>query len=281
MLTQSTNIAKKAEILLIGNELLIGKTRDLNLFWLGKQISQFGISITRAMFIHDDIKEIALNIQEMLAREPDYIFTSGGLGPTFDDETMQGIADGLDRELLLDDMALDWLKERIEEGYRNGRIKDPELNESRVKMAYLPAGSNPLHNSAGSASGVIIVEKSTKIFILPGVPRELQAIFSEEIAPILHEENPIIKFHEFGFRVDGIGESTFAEQINTLMKEIDDRIWIKSHAKHDGKQYYIEMDISGYGDDAFYDEVEEVAKKVKQILEDLGGIISESKNEEE
>ena len=280
MFTQSTDIAKKAELLLIGNELLIGKTRDLNLFWLGKQISQFGISITRALFIHDDIKVIASAIGEMLAREPDYIFTSGGLGPTFDDETMQGIADGLNRALQLDETALDWLKERYEKGYKNGTITDPEINESRKKMAFLPAGSTPLHNSAGSAPGVMIVENATKIFTLPGVPRELQAIFSEEIAPILQQENPAIKFHEFGFRVDGIGESTMADQINALMKEIDNRIWIKSHAKHDGIRYYVEMDISGYGDEAFHDDVETVAIKVRQILEALGGTISESTNEE-
>jgi nicotinamide-nucleotide amidase len=281
MFTQSTDIAKKAELLLIGNELLIGKTRDLNLFWLGKQISQFGISITRALFIHDDIKDIAAVIREMLAREPDYIFTSGGLGPTFDDETMQGIADGLGCELALDEVALDWIKDRYEKGFKNGTIKDREMNESRMKMAYLPAGSTPLHNSAGSAPGVMIVEKATKIFTLPGVPRELQAIFSEEIAPILLQENPTIKFHEFGFRVDGAGESTFAAKVNVLMTEIDSRIWIKSHAKHDGTRYYVEMDISGYGDEAFRDDVETVANKVKEILVDLGGIISEIKNEED
>ncbi|HME56676.1 MAG TPA: molybdopterin-binding protein [Candidatus Lokiarchaeia archaeon] len=281
MFTQSTDIAKKCEILLIGNELLIGKTRDLNLFWLGKQISPFGISVTRAIVIHDDIKEIESTIREMLAREPDYIFTSGGLGPTFDDETMEGIARGLDRELYLDETVLDWLTQRYQQGFKAGTYKDPGMNESRKKMAYLPVDSTPLHNNAGAAPGVMIVENKTKIFILPGVPRELQTIFSEEIAPILLEENATIKFHEFGFRVDGVGESAMSEQVNALMKEIDDRIWIKSHAKHDGTRYYVEMDISGYGDDAFRDDVESVALKVRQILEDLGGIISESKNEEE
>ena len=155
------------------------------------------------------------------------------------------------------------------------------MNEARMKMAYLPTGSTPLHNSAGSAPGVMIVEKNTKIFTLPGVPRELQAIFSEEIAAILQQENPLIKFHEFGFRLDGVGESTFAEQVNALMAEIDNRIWIKSHAKHDGFRYYVEMDISGYGDDAFREDVENVANKVRQISLDLGGTISEIKNEDE
>nr|MDO8114662.1 molybdopterin-binding protein [Candidatus Sigynarchaeota archaeon] len=281
MLTQATGIAKKAEILLIGNELLIGKTRDLNAFWLGKQVSQFGISVTRVTIIHDDVKEIASVLNEIITRKPDYAFTSGGLGPTFDDETIEGIARGLNRKLYLDEKALGWLRERYEKGFKAGTMKDPGINESRKKMAYMPVGSTALHNNAGAAPGVLIVEKSTKIFILPGVPREMQAIFTEEIAPILHVENPTIKFHEFDFIVDNVGESTMAAQINALMAEIDDRIWIKSHAKFDGTKYYVDMHVSGYGDDAFRKNVEEVATKVRKIVLDLGGMIRETEKEEE
>ncbi|MEX2684428.1 MAG: competence/damage-inducible protein A [Candidatus Sigynarchaeota archaeon] len=280
--TQSITGTKKAEILLVGNELLVGKIRDANACWLGKQLGTFGISITRVTIIRDDVKDIALTINEIVARRPDYVFSSGGLGPTFDDVTIQGIADGFKKDLVLDEKALGWLKERYEKQVKLGVLKrqDTELNESRRKMAYIPVGSIALHNSAGAAPGVLIEMGNTRIFVLPGVPRELQAIFAEEIAPILQRENQGIKYHEFGFRLDGVGESTMAEKINALMKEIDERVWIKSHAKHDGRSYYVEMQISGYGDADFRAVVEGIANQVRRILLDLGGKISEIVDQE-
>nr|MDO8087138.1 molybdopterin-binding protein [Candidatus Sigynarchaeum springense] len=275
--TQSIAGTKKAEILLIGNELLVGKIRDANAYWLGKQLGTFGVSVTRVTIIRDDVEEIADTIKEIVARRPDYVISSGGLGPTFDDVTIQGIADGLNKKLVIDEKALGWLKERYEKQVKLGVLKrqDTELNESRKKMAFIPVGSTAMHNSAGAAPGVLIETGHTHIFVLPGVPRELQAIFAEEFAPILQRANPGIKYHEFGFRLDGVGESMMAEKINALMKEIDERVWIKSHAKHDGRSYYVEMQVSGYGDAEFREAVEGVANRVKRILLDLGGKISD------
>ncbi len=280
--TQSIAGTKKAEILLIGNELLVGKTRDANAYWLGKQIGSFGVSVTRVTIIRDDVKEIASAINEIMARRPSYVISSGGLGPTFDDVTIQGIADGFNKNLVLDEKALSWLKDRYDKLAKLGELPhlDSWLNESRKKMAYIPEGATALHNSAGAAPGVLIEAGAVRVFVLPGVPRELQAIFSEEIAPILQRENAGIMFHEFGFRLDGVGESTMSEKINALMKEVDERIWIKSHAKHDGKSYYVEMQISGYGDAAFGKGVGIVAERVRQMLVDLGGKISDLAEQE-
>ncbi|MHA1847814.1 MAG: competence/damage-inducible protein A, partial [Promethearchaeota archaeon] len=209
---QNINLTKKAEILLIGNELLIGKTRDFNGYWLGKQMSIFGISITRVTIIRDDVEEIAMVMKEITNRDPDYIFTSGGLGPTYDDETIQGIARFLDKKLVLSPKALEWIKERYDAIFRAGRIKDPTINDARKKMAYIPEGTTPLYNSAGAAPGVLIQLGKIKIFVLPGVPREMQAIFQDEIAPILNEENKNVKFFQVSFKVDGVGESTMAKK---------------------------------------------------------------------
>ncbi|NMC03788.1 MAG: hypothetical protein GYA24_01185 [Candidatus Lokiarchaeota archaeon] len=274
---QSIKATHKAEILLVGNELLCGKIKDANAHWLGKQLGSFGVSVTRVTIIRDDVQEIATVIKEIVARHPDYVISSGGLGPTFDDVTMQGMADGFGKKLVLDQNAIEWLKDRYETQVRAGVFKrqDGWLNESRKKMACIPEGSTALHNSAGAAPGVLIETGTTRFFVLPGVPRELQAIFSEHVAPILQRENPGVRFHEFGFRLDGVGESAMAEKINALMKEVDERVWIKSHAKHDGKTYYVEMHISGYGDATFRKVVEEVTGRVRRILVDLGGRITD------
>ncbi|MFX0098549.1 MAG: molybdopterin-binding protein [Candidatus Hodarchaeota archaeon] len=278
MFTQKIETTKKCEILLVGNELLIGKTRDYNSYWLGKQLTPFGISIVRTTIILDDVEMISDVLKEILAREPEFLFISGGLGPTFDDQTVQGIAKGLKKDLVLDDTALTWIKERYAQGHKLGIIANPELNESRIKMAYLPKGSKPLKNTMGSAPGILIFEHKTRIFILPGVPRELQAIFNEVIAPMLKEENPDIKFHESGFYVRQIGESTMAKKILEFMKEIDDRVWIKSHPRYKDEKTFVEMHISGYGDEKFEKVVMRAAKKVRKIILSLGGEIEEKNN---
>ncbi|MHA1684076.1 MAG: competence/damage-inducible protein A [Promethearchaeota archaeon] len=277
---QKIDLTRKCEILLIGNELLIGKTRDLNGYWLGKQISPFGISVTRITTIRDEVETIASTLNEILARVPDYIFTSGGLGPTYDDESIEGIARGLGKKLIFNSQALEWLKVRYKAVHDRHPDVEPELNEARRKMAYIPEGSTPLHNSAGAAPGVLIEHGASKIFVLPGVPRELQAIFNEEIVPILKEENSSIILHQASFIVNGVGESTMARKIIEIMEETDDRIWIKSHAKSQSGKYYVLMHITGYGDEAFGKDVDLVAKRVKKEIEALGGKIHEDIDED-
>ncbi|MBD3187263.1 damage-inducible protein CinA [Candidatus Bathyarchaeota archaeon] len=271
--TQELQLTRKCEILLVGNELLIGKTRDLNGFWLGKHVSSFGISVTRITIVRDDVDEIASILQQILKRKPNLLFISGGLGPTYDDLTMEAVAESLDRELELNEVALGWLHERYREGVRKGRMKNAGLNTARKKMALLPSNTTPLKNGAGAAPGVYIQEKNTMIFILPGVPRELQAIFKGEIAPMLEREFSDIRFHQHAFIVEDVGESSMADGIISIMKETDNRIWIKSHAKKRGKDYYVLIHVTGYGGEDVEKKVTVVAKKVKELIENLGGRI--------
>jgi len=84
-----------SEIILVGNELLIGKIRDINGFWMIQRLLDFGHDVSRMVFIPDDIPIIAKTILESLSREPMYLFISGGLGPTHDDVTFEGIARAL------------------------------------------------------------------------------------------------------------------------------------------------------------------------------------------
>ncbi|MHA1371555.1 MAG: competence/damage-inducible protein A [Promethearchaeota archaeon] len=273
---QRVKDAKSCEILLIGNELLIGKTRDLNGYWLSKNFSRFGVWIYRITMIHDDIHEIKDVVQEILSRKPDYLIISGGLGPTFDDMTMKGLSLALDLELYLDNEVLNWIKARYLAGHRSGIIKDPTINEAREKMAYIPAGSKALSNPVGAAPGILIHHQDTKIFVLPGVPREMQAIFMEHVAPILSQENKELKFFHQVFVVNGVGESTMAKSILELMEKIDDRIWIKSQAKFDKETSgYVEMNITGFGDDDLERKILETVEQVKNIIKKLGGVIHE------
>ena len=277
--SQDISGTRKAEILLVGNELLVGTTRDLNAYWLGGRLALAGISVSRVTVVPDNVGVIATVLREILSRQPDYVFSCGGIGPTFDDETLQGIASGLGRSLQLDATALAWIRERYELGYKAGRLQDKEMTPSRVKMAWIPGGSIPVPNSAGTAPAVKIVSGKTTIFVLPGVPRELQAIFTAEIAPGLRLEGGIT-FHQVRFKVDGVGESTMAKPVEGIMDGCDPRVWIKSHAKHDGTRYFVEVHVNGYGDHAMARSVGDVAGKVRATIELLGGEVKEIERRE-
>ena len=97
----------QVEILVIGNEILIGKFQDTNSNWMAKRIAKYGHHLTRITSIGDDKKEISKAIRAILKRKPDIIITSGGLGPTFDDITIESVAAGLKLEVKLDQKVYD------------------------------------------------------------------------------------------------------------------------------------------------------------------------------
>jgi len=113
----------KVEILVIGNEILIGKTQDTNSIWLAKRIAKYGHRLKRITAIEDDIETISITLQTILKRKPDIVITTGGLGPTFDDMTLAGVAKGLNRELKLNQHAYNSVKKAYEHAYKRGILK--------------------------------------------------------------------------------------------------------------------------------------------------------------
>ena len=151
----------------VGDELLSGDTVNTNATWLGKQLSERGSSVERVTVLPDRIADIARVINEYAA-EYDAVITTGGLGPTHDDRTMEAVAAAVGRQLETSEAALEWLSD--ENGYERS-----DLTEG---TADIPVGSRPLHNTAGVAPGCVV----ENIYVLPGVPAEMKAMF-ESIAP--------------------------------------------------------------------------------------------------
>jgi molybdenum cofactor synthesis domain-containing protein len=143
------------EIICIGNELLIGKVKDTNGYYLAKQATTLGANVKRVTVIQDIVEEIAKTINEAIARKPQFIVTTGGLGPTFDDITLQGIAKALNRKLEVNPKALAMVKQRTEEYVKKrGLPTEIELTPPRVKMATLPEKTEIVTNPIGTAPGM-------------------------------------------------------------------------------------------------------------------------------
>ncbi|MEM2103628.1 MAG: nicotinamide mononucleotide deamidase-related protein [Candidatus Bathyarchaeia archaeon] len=231
------------EIVCVGNELLIGKTLNTNAKWIAKRATSLGATIKRITVVGDDVEEIARAICEALDRKPRFILTTGGLGPTFDDKTLEGIAKALNRNLELNSEALKMVKEKFEAYAREGKIESAELTAYRVKMAKLPEGSKPLPNRVGTAPGVQIEVGSTHIIALPGVPSEMEAIFDESVAVLLRKESGNLTFFEASIYSEDLAESTVAPLIDLTMHD-NPYVYIKSHPRGEEVRCLLEIHLS-------------------------------------
>lgn len=173
------------EIIIIGNEILIGDIQDTNTNWLCREINILGGRVTRATVLRDEHAVIASEIRAAMDRGSDVIFTSGGLGPTADDLTLTAIAAGVGVAVHLHDKALHMVRDRYDELAARGILTQGGLNPAREKMAWLPEGAEPLDNLGGTAPGVLLQIGKTSIISLPGVPSELKAIFNSSLQPFL------------------------------------------------------------------------------------------------
>src|SRR5947208_7195688 len=152
-------------VLIIGNEILSGRTQDANLAFLAQGLNEAGIRLREARVIPDDHDLIVSTVSEV-RRAFDYVFTTGGIGPTHDDITAQCISDAFGVALIVHPDA----KRLLETHYPPGH-----LNEARLRMAMVPEGATLLPNPISRAPGFQI----GNVFALPGVPSIMQGIFEQ------------------------------------------------------------------------------------------------------
>ncbi len=270
----------KFELLFIGNELLIGKVLNTNSQWLSHYITLLGGVCTRITVVRDDLLEISSVVKEIVDRSPRFLIISGGLGPTYDDMTLEGLSKALNKPLRIDETALSWVTQKYQELHRKKRLSNGEMKPSRVKMATLPLTSKPLSNPVGTAPGVLIQKGSTKIICLPGVPKELKAIFERSVKnEILHAIGDRY-FVESSFTVTGIGESAMADAIKEVMDRYSPYVYIKSHPKLRPEitvEFHLTTtsDLECYRKDREFlkKKIDEAQKELENKIEKLGGEI--------
>ncbi len=188
--------------------------------------------------------------------------------------TLEGVAKGLNRDIHRDKQAYQSIKKAYENAVSQGILRMEGMTPEREKMANLPKGSTPLPNVRGTAPGVKIVEGSTTIYCLPGVPMEMKAMFNTVIKPILKEQQG--SFIQKGFIFSGIGESQIAPHVTKLEKEFP-QLWIKTHPRV-GLSVEVELSITCFNVENGDEMVDEVLKKAKEIVLKLNGKIKTNKN---
>jgi len=262
------------ELVCIGNELLIGKIANTNAQWLAKRIMSLGLQVTRITVVGDNVQEIAAALRESLRRGPTFIITTGGLGPTFDDKTLEGVAAALNLDLDEDKEALKMIVERYKRYVAEGRMEKFELTPHRLKMARLPKGARPIYNPVGTAPGVLVEDEGTRLIMLPGVPQEMKAIFDESVAPLVRGVAGDLTFYEASIEVRGVPESELAPVIENVMHD-NPYTYIKSHPKVSEQTPYLELHLSTTSKDANLarQSVTKTLAQISEIIQNKGGKI--------
>ena len=190
-----------ASMLVIGDELLSGRTQDANMHHLANKLTEIGINLSEARFIRDDAAVIVSNIVE-LSTKFDYLFTSGGIGPTHDDITTDCVAEAFGRQVSVRSDAFNILKK-----YYDG--KGIELNEARLRMARIPEKADLIENLISGAPGYTI----ENVYVMAGVPRIFQSML-QTILPNLKKGTPTLSISIKLYK----GEGDIALELEQIVK---------------------------------------------------------------
>jgi molybdenum cofactor synthesis domain-containing protein len=186
-----------AAILIIGDEILSGRTVDQNTSYIAKHLGSIGITLCEVRIIADIEAEIVSTVNELRTRH-DYLFTTGGIGPTHDDITSDSIARAFDVPIEIDERAVEMMRQRY---------SDDELQGDRLRMARIPIGSELIENPISHTPGFI----HDNVIVLAGIPAIMQVML-DFITPKLRKGNPFLTL--------SIRVVTPESQIATTLKEV-------------------------------------------------------------
>ena len=198
-----------AALLITGQELLLGLVSDANTRFLAHELDALGIELRRVSIVGDEHEEIAAGLRELAGH--DLVVTSGGLGPTHDDRTVEAVAEVAGAELVLDEDLLTTIA-AITAAFARRRGTDPALNrDGDRKQAMVPRGATVIP-PAGTAPGLLLALGAGHVLVLPGPPRELATVWGRalELEPVaaLRERAGTLLRHTL--RVYGVGEPAVA-----------------------------------------------------------------------
>lgn len=203
----------RAEIITIGDELLIGQVINTNASYIGKKLSEIGISVTRIVSVGDVEKEIIDELKYAIENFEVVILT-GGLGPTHDDVTKNAICKLFNTRLIFNEEVFNQVKEFLA---KHGRT---EINEANRSQAFVPEKAKIINNYWGTAPGFLFEENGKIVIAMPGVPKEMKGMMENFVINYLGQRSGknVIKQREM--KTTGIPESHLYEELKDTIEEI-------------------------------------------------------------
>lgn len=242
--------APTAGLIVIGNEILSGRTQDINIHWIAEKMTSIGIRFTEVRIVPDIEDAIVQAVNEVRARVT-YLFTTGGIGPTHDDITTDAIAKAFGKTVMLDPAARQMLVDYY--GDENA------LNEPRLKMAHVPEGAKLIANPVSGAPGFQV----ENVYTLAGVPKIMQAMLDNIMAEL--KTGPKILSQTV---TCNLGESSIALQLSEIQNRYPD-VEIGSYPHYRAGELGLSLVLRSAAQDSLAAAADEVRKMVVAI----GGVI--------
>ena len=243
----------KAEIITIGDEILIGQIVDTNSAWMGQQLNLLGIEVYQVTSVHDNHEHILKSFAEV-EQNADLVLITGGLGPTKDDITKKCLCEYFNTELVFYPEVLEHVSSLLSS-------RNVHINQLNRDQAMLPASCTVLHNSAGTASGMWFKRNNTIFISMPGVPFEMEAIMKEEVFPRLVKMGITQSIVHKTVLTIGLPESMLAEKIEKWEDALPDFIKLA----YLPSPMMVRLRLSAYGNDQSFLEAE-IERQVKELL---------------
>lgn len=246
----------KAEIITIGDEILIGQIVDTNSAWISEQLNLRGIEVYQITSVHDDQEHILKALSDAESRV-ELVLITGGLGPTKDDITKKALCTYFGCDMVMNELVL----EQVTNMLTRRNIKINQLNKNQ---ALVPRKCTVLLNAVGTAPGMWF-EKNNVIFVsMPGVPFEMEYLMKKEVLPRLQKKGKAQSIYHQTVLVHGIPESMLAELIEAWELALPPFIKLA----YLPSPFMIRLRLSAYGDDLFLlkNEVYGQIEKLKTIV---------------
>ncbi len=250
----------QAEIITIGDEILIGQIVDSNSAFIAKELNQIGVSVYQITSVQDDREHIANALQEAGDRSSVVIVT-GGLGPTKDDVTKETLCNFFGDTLVQDQAVL----EHIEELFKK-YITTP-ISDLNRRQALVPSKATVLHNAFGTAPGLWMKKGEVSYFFLPGVPYEMKNLITSSVLPKIMEtyERPYIVHKTL--LTYGMGESAIAEKIESWENNLPSHIKL-AYLPNLGR-VWLRLSSKGTDREVLLASIEAEVKKLYPIIGDI------------
>jgi nicotinamide-nucleotide amidase len=245
-----------AEIITIGDEILIGQTVDTNSAWIGAQLSTLGLRVNRIISISDKKEEIINSLNESLSRA-DLVLMTGGLGPTSDDITKDTLAEYFGSKLVVSQEVLDEVTGRL-------KRRNLEMNENNRRQALVPDNCTVLINRAGTAPGMVFRKEGKLVVSMPGVPSEMKYLMQEYILPQIAGETGRGVIVHRNIMTYGTFEAKLAERLVTFERELPSEVRLAYLPTHG----LIKLRLTGRGSDE-----EKIRKLTAEQVDKLYAII--------
>jgi nicotinamide-nucleotide amidase len=265
------DVGRRVEIVAVGREILRGRVLDTNSNWLTQELTAIGGDVSRICVVDDVPQEIARELDSAIRYGADVIFTTGGLGPTFDDCTLESIAQALHLPLVRHDAAYAFVAETYRRLHATGAVAQQAMIPAREKMAMLPRGAEMLPNPTGSAPGMLLHWRQRLIIAMPGPPGEMRPMFQESVAPLLRQRWAGRSRVEIAVQTDVSDESLLNPLFERVMTTVAGS-YLKADPKGFGPNVRLVVYITGEGadEDTAQATVRQARDHLKNALEALG-----------